>query len=69
MNPPHIDYTERFGSLCDFKEPEYIGECALPICRHRDIYDNYEYFTDGIGHLFCTREHADLFYGIKCANN
>ena len=51
-----ITETEKFGSLWNSKMPEYIGECALKACNHKDIYDSYEYFTDSLGNLFCTKE-------------
>ena len=61
-------YAEKLGSLWNFNEPKQIGECALPACRHKEIYDDYEYFTDHCGNLFCSIEHADKFYGIRSAN-
>ncbi len=65
MTDPIIKYAERFGSLWELQEPLYIGECSLPSCRCKDIYDNFEYWTDDAGHLFCRREHADMFYGLR----
>ncbi len=69
MNHPDINSIERFGSLWDFSEPQYIGECSLSSCHSKDIYDNFEYWTDDCGHLFCCREHADLFYGLRAVDN
>ncbi len=65
MTHPEISDTEKFGSLWKFSESEYIGECSLSTCRHKEIYSDFEYFSDDFGHIFCSREHADLFYGIK----
>lgn len=67
----HFDIThaERFGSLWNSKESKPIGKCSLPSCRHKEIYDNYEYFTDARGNLFCTMEHAEKFYGLRSADN
>lgn len=65
MEHPEIRYAERFGSLWDFAEPIYIGQCALTTCMHKDIYDDFEYWTDDDGHLFCSREHADRYYGLR----
>ena len=69
MQDPIIDYTEKLGSLWNFKEPEYIGECSLCSCRHKEIFDDFEYWTDNYGNYFCSREHADKFYGLRLANN
>ena len=67
----HFDITnaEKFGSLYQLRKPVPIGECALPSCRYKDIYDNYECFTDALGNLFCSMEHAEKFYGLRPANN
>ena len=67
----HFDITnaEKFGSLFKLNNSAPIGECALPSCRHKDIYDSYEYFTDALGNLFCSMEHAEKFYGLRSVNN
>ncbi|MBE7011166.1 MAG: hypothetical protein E7415_00655 [Ruminococcaceae bacterium] len=63
-----ITYAEKLGSMWNSKEQKYVGNCALPTCRHKDIYEDYEYFTDFRGNLFCSKEHADKFYGLRPAN-
>lgn len=65
MDNPQIKLTERFGSLRNFSEPEYIGECALQSCSDKALYDDFECWTDNFGNYFCCEEHAREFYGIK----
>ncbi len=67
MQHPQITYAEAFGSLWDIPNAEYIGKCTLETCRHKDIYSDFDYWTDFEGHLFCCREHAGL-YGKYCQN-
>ncbi len=67
MTHPEILITESFGSLTYKDEPKYIGKCANPkckICDDRDIYDDYEYYSDKDGNYFCTKECFEEFYGL-----
>lgn len=64
MQHPEITLTEKFGSLWKEDPPEFIGRCAYSPCNHK-IYDDYEYMTDSLGNVFCSRECADLFYGLR----
>jgi len=68
MDDPIIAVMERTGKNpawfygageCEMK---YIGECAL--CG-ADIYNKYTYVTDKDGNVFCDREDAMDFYGIR----
>ena len=64
MQHPDITLTEKFGSLWKEEPPKFIGECASSLCK-QNIYDDYEYMVDSSGNVFCCRECADLFYGLK----
>lgn len=65
MDNPQIKLAERFGSLWNFSEPEFVGACALPSCPNKDLYNDFECWVDDFGHYFCCEEHARKYYGIK----
>ena len=65
MEHPQITDTERFGSLWNTQPPDFVGECAFKNCKLKKVFDNYEYCTDSFGNIFCCKEHAEAFYGIK----
>lgn len=55
------------GSLDGSDKPRYIGKCSNPncrICKDRDVYDDYEYYDDKWGNVFCTEECAYAFYEL-----
>lgn len=68
IEDPVITQTERDGSISDFGELRYIGECANPnckFCHNVVLYDDYECFEDGDDNLFCSEESFKAFYGFR----
>lgn len=68
MQEQEITNTEKFGSLWNRSKPRFIGKCTFRLCKNKDIYDCYEHYEDGCGNLFCSKEHAELFHGIRPIN-
>ncbi len=65
MQHTDITYAEKFGSRWMENEPEFVGRCAYSRCTQKNICDDYEYMKDSFGNIFCSRECADLFYGLE----
>ena len=64
MTHPDILKMERDGFAGEGHYPQILGECEA--CGGL-ITDEYEYFEAQDG-LFCSRECADDYYGIRLVN-
>ena len=66
MTHPEIVKTERFGSRYanTWNSSPIIGNCV--VCGHL-ITTEHEYYED-FDNIYCSRECADKYHGLKCMN-